>query len=86
MQKEILALVVCAFFATGALAKDRPVTDDERAKLAAAVAALGCSGGKMEFDIDDKQFEVDDARCNDGREYDLKFDVSFKLIGKKIDD
>ena len=67
------------------LAKDRPVTEDERLKLVAAVTAQGCSGGKMEFD-DDGHFEVDDAKCNDGRKYDLEFDASFNLTKKKIDD
>ena len=46
----------------------RAVTDDERAKLVSAVSAQGCSGGKMEFD--DGKYEVDDARCNDGKTYD----------------
>lgn len=40
----------------------------------------------MEYDIDDAHFEVDDARCSDGRRYDLKFDTSFKLIKKKLED
>jgi hypothetical protein len=81
-----LALAVAVLLAIGnpALAKDRPLTDDKRVKLTAAVAAEGCSGGKMEFDIDDNHFEVDDAKCNDGREYDLDFDTSFKLIKKII--
>jgi hypothetical protein len=60
------------------------VTDDERAKLVAAVTAQGCSGGEMEFD--DGHYEIDDAKCNDGREYELKFDSAFKLISKKLDD
>ena len=67
-----------------ALADDRPVTDDERAKLVAAMKAEGCSGGQMEFD--DGHYEVDDARCSDGRKYDLRFDRSFKLIEKELDD
>ena len=67
-----------------AQAGDRPLTDDERTKLVAAIAAAGCSGGQMEFD--DGLFEVDDARCSDGRSYDLKFDASFKLIAKSPDD
>ena len=50
-------------------ATDRPLTDDERVKLGAAVAAQGCSGGQMEFD-DEGYFEVDDATCSDGRKYD----------------
>jgi hypothetical protein len=67
------------------LATDRPLTEDERTKLVAAMTAEGCSGGQMEFD-DDGHYEVDDARCSDGRRYDLKFDASFKLIGKALDD
>ena len=86
MQRQVLgALVFVALSSTGVPARDRPVTDDERARLAAAVAAQGCSGGKMEFDIDDQHFEVDDARCSDGRKYDLKFDTSFRMIRKKLD-
>ena len=71
--------------ASPALANDRPVTEDERAKLVAAMTALGCAGGKMDFDVDDNHFEVDDARCNDGRKYDLKFDPAFTLIKKELD-
>jgi hypothetical protein len=69
-----------------ARAKDRPVTDDERVKLVAAIAAQGCSGGNdMEFD-DDGHYEVDDVRCSDGRKYDMEFDTTFKLTKKKLDD
>jgi hypothetical protein len=69
-----------------AFAKDRPVTDEERAKLVTAVAAQSCEGGKMEYDLEDSHYDVDDVRCSDGRKYDLKFDTSFKLIKKKLDD
>lgn len=85
MHRLFLAAVL-ALLATGAAAKDRAVTDDERTKLAAAASAHGCSGGKMEFDIDDNHYEVDDARCDDGRKYDLKFDAAFKLVKKDLDD
>ena len=67
-----------------ALAGDRPLTDDERAKLTAAVSAEGCSAGTME--LDDGHYEVDDVQCGDGHRYDLKFDQSFKLIEKDRDD
>jgi hypothetical protein len=87
MQTQLLAsLVFTALFATSTLAKDRPITDDERTKLAAAIAEQGCSGGKMEFDTDDNEFEVGDAKCNDGHKYDLTFDSSFKLIKKEMED
>jgi hypothetical protein len=60
---------------------DRPVADDERAKVAAAVSKEGCSGGRMESDH--TKFEVEGAQCNDGRTYDLDFDASYQLIYKK---
>ena len=65
---------------------DKPVTDAERAKLMVAVVAQGCTGGKMEWDEDDRGFEVEDAMCNDGRKYELKFDADFVFRGKKADD
>jgi hypothetical protein len=77
--------------AASAVAKDRPVTDQERPRLEAALKEAGCSGGKMEFD-DDKgashpngKFEIDDATCEDGKKYDLSFDPDFKLLKKKLD-
>jgi hypothetical protein len=47
--------------------------------------AQGCSGGEMEFDEDDRQFEVDDALCTDGKKYDLKFGADFQFIRKNLD-
>jgi hypothetical protein len=78
-----VALLIAAAFPAKA---DRPVTEAERAKLVQAVAAQGCSGGKMEWDDDDREFEVDDARCSDGLKYDLKFHADFTLKSKKLDD
>lgn len=76
--------IICAF-AFPVSAKDRPVTEEERAKLTAALTAEGCSGGNMEFD-DAGYFEVDDAKCSDGRKYELRFDATYKLTRKKLDD
>jgi hypothetical protein len=67
---------------TASALADRPVTNDERAKLEAALKAQGCTGGEMEYDEDDRQFEVDDAVCADGRKYGLKFDTNFQMIRK----
>jgi hypothetical protein len=39
----------------------------------------------MEWDDDDREFEVEDAVCN-GQKYELKFDSEFSFRGKKIDD
>lgn len=83
-------LLVTASLAAPVLAKDRPVTDQERVSLEAAVKSAGCTGGKMEFD-DDKspphpsgKFEVDDAMCGN-QKHDLVFDHEFKLVSKKAD-
>ena len=70
------------FLLTASAWASRAVTDDERAKLVAAVSTQGCTGGsKMVWD--DPKYEVDDVRCSDGRMYDLSFDRDFKLINKK---
>jgi hypothetical protein len=68
---------------TGTAIADRPVTQEESERLQAALKEQGCSGGKMEFD--DGKFEVEDARCADGKTYDLEFDSSFRLITKKLE-
>ncbi len=81
----IISMVSLAVAVLPALA-DRQVTEDERAKLFAAVQAEGCSGGKFELDEeDDQQFEVDDAVCADGKKYDLKFDMQMRLKRKNLD-
>jgi hypothetical protein len=80
-----LLLVLGIFLLAAAYARaDRAVTEDERAKLMSAVAAEGCSGGKLSFD--DGKFEVEDAKCSDGKSYDLTFDSSFNLIEKEVED
>jgi hypothetical protein len=81
-------LIAIAFLIVAAApgkANERPVNEAERAKLTPAITAQGCSGGKMEWDEEDRHFEVDDAVC-DGRKYDLKFDQQHRLISKKVDD
>jgi len=83
MRQLLAVFAVMAIIAPPAYA-DRDVTAEERAKLVEALAAEGCSGGEMEFD--DGKFEVDDAHCADGKEYDIDFDRAFKLIKKELDD
>jgi hypothetical protein len=61
---------------------DRALTDAEQSKLQPAVAQQGCSGGKMQFD--DGKFEVDDAKCNDGKIYDLSFDREYRLQAETL--
>ncbi len=83
--RSMIILSAIVFFVHGpAFGKDRPVSDEEKVKLEAAVKAEGCSGGRMLYD-DDGEFEVDEATCADGKKYDLDFDRNFKLIKKKPD-
>ena len=82
MRLSISIALLLLMFALPAHAS-RPVTDAERPKLVAAIAAAGCSGGKMVWD--DPHYEVDEAVCSDGRRYDLKFDPAFKLIEKRLE-
>jgi hypothetical protein len=81
-----LLLISSAFvlLVTAPARADRSVTVNERGKLLPAIAAVGCSGGKLEFD--DGRYEVDNAKCKDGHTYDLKFDAGFRLIKKELED
>ena len=81
-----VAMLASAFFllaAGSAFADDRPLTDQERARLAEAVKTDGCTAGKMK--VDDGKFEVE-ATCADNKKYEFKFDAQFKLIKKELDD
>ena len=61
-------------------------TYTELAKLLAAIEAQGCSGGEVDWDDDNQQFDVEESVCADGGKYALRFDAGFKFIGKKLDD
>ena len=84
MRFAIILGVISLLGASTARADDRPVTSEERVRLVAVLQDQGCTGGKMEFD--DGKFEVDNAKCGDGRTYDLDFDTSFKLLKKDLED
>ena len=78
-----VALISLVFvLVTGSALADRPVTEEERSQLLSALEREGCSGGKMEFE--DGTFEVEGAKCADGKTYELEFDGSLRLIKKKL--
>lgn len=84
MRRFALAVAIPAIaFAGAAYAEDRPVTDDERAKITAALSAHTCQPGIME--MDDGLFEVDNAVCADGKTYDFKFKPDMTLVEKTLD-
>lgn len=81
-----LTCAVLALSTLPALAdNDRPVTDAEHVKIEEVMKAQSCSGGYWKFD-DDGYFDIDNARCADGRVYDLKFTKDYQLMSKKLDD
>ncbi|MFG0286117.1 MAG: PepSY domain-containing protein [Phycisphaerales bacterium JB039] len=65
---------------------DRPVTSEERAAIEQVLAAEGCEGGRYEFDIDDNEYEVEDAICADGQRYDFELDTLFQITDRDRDD
>lgn len=65
---------------------DAKLSDDEAKQAAAAATAWGCEGGEWEKETEGTGvFELDDAKCKDGKAYDLKFDKDFKLINMSRD-
>lgn len=56
------AVLASATLATTASADDRPATPEERAEIGSILKANGfTSWRKIEYDRDDRKFEVDDA-------------------------
>jgi hypothetical protein len=80
-----LIRIVMAFVAAGIIAStsavlaDTAVTPADAEKIKAALAAWGCTGGKMEKETEASgYFEVDDAKRRDGQ-YDFKLDKDFNV-------
>ena len=80
MRTAILSATALAMMCLPALA-DRPVTEAEREKINAALAAIGCQATDLEFDTGDNRYEVDDARCGDDRKtYDFELNTDFVIV------
>lgn len=78
MKKLMIAAFAAALFAAPALADEKP-SDDEAAKIKAALTEWGCEGGTYEKETEASGvFEVDDAKCH-GAQYDVKLDTNFKV-------
>lgn len=74
-----------AALATAALADEKP-SAAEAEQIKAALAALGCEGGEMEKESEASGvFEIDDAKCKVGGQFDIKLDKDFKLISMTRD-
>jgi len=80
-----VAAVAMAMAATAAFADEKP-SDEEAAKIKEAVAAWGCEGGEYEKESEGSGvFEIDDAKCKDGNQYDIKLNDKFSLTSMTRD-
>jgi hypothetical protein len=79
MKVILMALAAAGFIgSTSALLAETPVSPAEEEKIKATLEGFGCTGGKIEKE--DYGYEVDDVKCKDGQEYEVKLDQNFKLI------
>jgi hypothetical protein len=74
-----LALVFAAGSSGIVFADDKP-SDDEAAKIKAAVEQWGCSGGTYEKETEGTGvYEAEDVKCKAGQ-YDFRLDNDFKVF------
>lgn len=85
MLRVILALLVCFLLPSVAVA-DRAPTPEERAEVEATLKAAGCTGGRIEFDEEGKEFAVKNVQCDDGKPYEFKLDANYAVTKKELDD
>jgi len=79
--KKVIALSTIALLSIGtaALADDKP-SDAEAMKVKETLSAWGCEGGEIEKETEGTGvFEIDDAKCKDGQQYDIKLDGNYQL-------
>lgn len=85
IRSMLLAAGLAALATTAAFADEKP-SAAEVEKIKAALASLGCDGGEMEKESEASGvFEIDDAKCKIGGQFDIKLDKDFKLISMTRD-
>jgi hypothetical protein len=78
--KRMFAIAAALALGTGAAFADDKPTDDEAAKIKAAVAEWGCDGGSYEKETEGTGvFEAEDVKCKSGQ-YDFRLDKDFKVF------
>lgn len=85
MKTIAVAMLALALGAGTALADEKP-SADEASKMEATAKAWGCTGGQGEKEGEASGvFELNDVKCADGANYDIKFDKAFKVISITAD-
>jgi hypothetical protein len=78
--KRMLAVAAAMTLGMGAAFADDKPTDDEAAKIKAAVAAWGCEGGSYEKETEGSGvYEAEDVKCKAGQ-YDFRLDKDFSVF------
>lgn len=87
-KRLVLGAFIATFAATGIALADRKPTLEERARIETKLKELGyTSWDEIEFDEKRNQWEIDDARAADGKDYDLKLNPqSLDAVSRKLDD
>ncbi|MEQ8824601.1 MAG: hypothetical protein RIC14_09530 [Filomicrobium sp.] len=81
-----VAIIAALVLGTSAAFADSKPSDEEAKKLAEALAALGCEGGELEKETEGSgTFEVDDAKCKFGGQWDIKFDSKYQATSMTRD-
>lgn len=79
MKRIFAAAAVLALCSGTAFADEKP-TDEEAAKIKAAVAVWGCEGGTYEKESEGSGvFEAEDVKCKAGQ-YDFRLDKDFNVF------
>ncbi|AIE73586.1 MULTISPECIES: PepSY domain-containing protein [unclassified Synechocystis] len=82
-----IVLMEMTFTAAIARGNDRDVTPQEQQRIVQTLNAMGCrSFDDAEYDIDKRRFEIDDAVCADGREYEIYLNSDYQVIKKEPED
>lgn len=75
----LLGFSALAFSCSAALAEHVPASAEQLTKIEGTLKAWGCSGGTAAVEDGKGHFEIDDAKCADGKEYDFKLNSDFSI-------
>ena len=78
--KRVAMVLGAVLLTAGPAMADEKASADEAVKVNAILSAWGCEGGRIEKESEaGGVFEVDDAKCKDGGQYDFRISKDFKL-------
>jgi len=85
MKRSMIAGLALALSASMAFADGKPSADEAK-KVTEVLAAMGCEGGEQEKETEGSgAFEVDDAKCKFGGQWDIKLNKDFVVTSMTRD-